>query len=198
MQIKILDKVFECENQVAAVEGVFEQINQLLAESSEHVSCFEIDGVEVYQDYDQYIVANLEDIKTIVIKMKPLKDLLGDAFISIQDYLVRAVPEIENLVNEFYQGVSQNTWNKFDQLLEGLQFIMDALNVVSIHPELCSNATQFCQIKDNIVNQISVLQEAMENQDRVSIGDILLYEIIPSFKMLNQEINMNVENGKVN
>ncbi|WP_425058492.1 hypothetical protein SCACP_31460 [Sporomusa carbonis] len=197
MQIKILDKVFECDNQVTAVEGVFEQINQILANSDQHLSCLEIDGVKVYHDYDQYIVANLEDIKTIIVRIKTLKELIDDAIISMQDYLVRAVPEIEATVDEFYQGASQHTWSNFSQLLDGLQFIVDTLNVVSKHQDWYYNAEQLILVKQNLLRQIVMLQEAMESQDRVWLNDVLLYEIIPSFQALNKEIEGSFETGQV-
>ncbi len=188
MQIKILDKVFECDNQVAAVERVFEQINQILAESDHHLSCLEINGVKVYQDYGQYIVDNLEDIKTIVFKIKTLKELVDDAITSMQDYIVRAVPEIESMVDEFYREADQNTWSNFSQLLEGLQFVIDTLNVVSKHQDWYCNAERLISVRQNLLKQIVMLQEAMESQDRVCLNDVLLYEIIPSFMALNKEI----------
>lgn len=198
MQIKILDKVFECDNQVAAVERVFEQINQMLADSNHHLSCLEINGIKVYQDYDKYIISNLENVNTVVVITKTLKELLADAIISMQDYLVRAVPEIEAMVDEFYRGANQDTWSNFSQLLDGLQFIIDTLNVVSKHQDLYYNVEQLISVQQNLLRQIVMLQEAMESQDRVWLNDVLLYEIIPSFQALNKEIVGVTVAGQVN
>lgn len=197
MQIKIWDEVFECPNEMAAIETVFEQINQLLADSTQRLSCLEVDGVEVFEDYSQYIVSNLSDIQTIVVKVKTLKELMDDTLISIHGYLERAIPEIEKIVDDFYHGVSQDTWNRFAQFMEGLQFIIDALESVSQHQEWYYNAAQFVLVKDNLLKQIIILQEALESQDRVRLSDALLYEIIPSFKALMQEIYLNIEYSRV-
>lgn len=198
MQIKILDQVFECDNQFSEVEDVFNKVSQLLTETKQHISSLEIDGVEVYEDYVQYIMANLDSIDTIVVNMKTLREMLEGALASIQDYLSRAIPEIEILADEFYQGISQNTWEKFAQLFDGLQLIIDSIQVVSEHPELYSNSAKFVEIKDSIIEQLSLLQSALESQDRVSVGDLMLYRLIPSFQMLQGEIAASNNPGKMN
>ncbi len=198
MQIKILDNVFECDNQVAAVEKVFEQINQILAKSDRRLSCLEINGIKVYQDYDQYIISNLENIKTIVVITNTLKELIDDTVISMQDYLVRAIPEIEVIVDEFSRGASQDTWSNFSQLMDGLQFIVDTLNALNKHQDWYFNAEQLISEQQNLLRKIVMLQEAMESQDRVWLNDVLLYEIIPSFKALNKEIEGVAATGQMN
>ncbi|CQR70441.1 hypothetical protein SOV_39740 [Sporomusa ovata DSM 2662] len=197
MQIKILDKVYECENQIAAVENVFSQVNELVTQAKLNLGSIVIDGTELYGDYDQYIVEHIEDIKTIIINVRTLKELMDDTLVTIQEYLLRAIPEIDKIVDEFYYEVTPNTWDKFAQLLEGLQFITDSLATISENQEWYYNASQFNLIKQNILRQIAMLQEAMELQDRVKLSDALLYEIIPSFQALNKEINVNSEYGKV-
>ncbi|WP_371362958.1 hypothetical protein SRRS_39680 [Sporomusa rhizae] len=197
MEIRILDKVYKCENQIVAAESVFSQINELLANANVNISSIEIDDIELYCDYNQYLLEHIEDIKTIVVNVRTLKELMDDTLISIQEYLIRAIPEIDNMVNEFYQEVTQNTWDKFGQLLEGLQYITNTLTTISDNNEWYYNASQFEIVRKNILKQIILLQEAMELQDRVKLSDVLLYEIIPSFKALDKEISLNTEYGKV-
>jgi hypothetical protein len=117
-----------------------------------------------------------------------LPELLADTFISIQEYLERAIPEVNKLADEFSQEIGQSTWNNFSQLMEGLRFIFDMLEVIDAHQELCYNALQFGTIRANMVEAITVLQEATETQDRVSLSDILRYEIVPLLEKLNNEI----------
>lgn len=197
MQIIVFDQVFECENEISAVENIFKQVNELLAESNQNLRCLDIDGVRIDEDYEQYIVENIETIKTIVVKVKALREIMDDTLKSIQEYIERAIPEIDMIVDEFYHDVSPNTWNKFTQLLEGLQFIVDSLNVVSENQDWYPNTPQYITVKQNLLKRIVMLQEAMERQDRVRISDVLLYEIIPSFKALSWEIDVHTNNVQV-
>lgn len=196
MQIKVLDKVFECENEMSALEDVFDLINKLLAESNHNLRCLEIDGQEFVSDFEQYIVENIKAIKTIIVKVKTLQELLDDTLISIKEYSIRVIPEIDKLVDDFYHEVSPATWDKFGQLLEGLQYIIDSLKVISEKQDEYPNK-QFIELHQNLLKRIIMLQAAMESQDRVRISDVLLYEIIPSFKSLSWEIDVHTNIGQV-
>lgn len=197
MQIEVVDQIFECENDILAVENMFSQVHELLAKANLNLRCLEIDGAELYQDFEQYIVENIETIKTIVVKVKTLLELMDDTLISIQEYSARVIPEIDMMVDEFYHEVSGNTWDKFAQLLEGLQFIIDSLDVICENQGWYLNAAQFVGIRQNLLKRIIMLQEAMESQDRVRISDVLLYEIIPSFTALTREIDVHTSIGQV-
>lgn len=197
MEIKILDKVYTCENQIAAVEAVFAQINELLTASKVNISSITIDDEELYSDYSQYILEHMEGIKTIVVHVKSLQELMDDTLMSIQEYVIRAVPEIDIIVDEFYQEATPNTWDKFGQLLEGLQYITNTLAMISDNKEWYYNASQFEVIRQNLLRQIVMLQAAMELQDRVKLSDALFYEITPSFKALAKEITVIIKYGKM-
>lgn len=197
MQIELFDQLFECENEISAVENIFNQINKLLAESNQNLRCLEIDGAELSENYEQYITENIGTIKIIIVKVKSLQELMDDTLISIQEYLERIIPEIDKIVDEFYHEVTSNTWNKFAQLLDGLMYIIDSLNAICENQAWYPNNPQFVTVKQNLLKRIIMLQEAMESQDRVRISDVLLYEIIPSFKALSLEIDVHKNNGQV-
>lgn len=184
MEIKLFDRVFICENRLEAVDQAFEQIHQLLMTSNQRVSCLEVDETAVYTDFERYIANNLAEINTIIVRVKTLKELLDEAIVSIQDYAARAIPEIDKLVDQFFREVNQETWNTFSNLLEGLQFIMDTLEVLSSQQALCKSFERFILLKQEMARKICSLQAALESQDRVRLSDVLLYEIIPSLQAL--------------
>ena len=188
MKIKLMDKVFTCDNRIPAVEETFNQINKLLADTRQVLNCLIIDNREIEEDYSQYIIDNLKEIDTIEIKVQSRQELIDDTLASIREYLERAVPEIDKLVDQFYQEVNQNTWQKFAQLMEGLQFIVDTLQVIDRNKDWYHNAVQFVQVSEKLRRQIVMLQEALESKDRVWLSDVLLYEITPSFQALNRAI----------
>lgn len=197
MQVILYDQTYTCENDMLAVEQLFQRLGQMLVENGQRVVCLEIDGVEVYTDYDLYITDHLNSIQSVVIKIKTEQELLTDSLLSVKEYLERAVPEIDKLVDQFYHEVTSETWNTFAQLLEGLQYIMGTLEAVVQHADWYFNGKQLTLAKDNLSKTIVVLQNAAESQDRVWLCDVLLYEIIPVFKSLSLAIDVNFKNGKV-
>jgi hypothetical protein len=192
MQIKVLDKVFECDNQISAVESTLVEVNQLISESKLALSCLEIDGIEVYEEYYQYIIDNVENIEMIVVKIKPLKEMMDDTIVSIEAYVLRAIPEIQQLADEFSQNVSQDSWVKLAQLLEGLQYIVQVITMIMENKDWYHNSEQYGDIHQELVSKLSMLREAMENQDRTSMSDLLIYEMIPFFEELVKEIKRTI------
>lgn len=188
MRIIIRDQEFTCENDIMVVEQVFERISQLLTEKDQMIVCLEIDGVEVYDEFGQYIADHLRDLEVILVNAKTQQELLADTLTSVREYVTRAIPEIDKLVDELYHEVTSDTWNTFTHLIEGLQFITESLDAVVQHEDWYFNAKQFALAKENLANKINMLHEAAVSQDRVWLSDVLLYEIIPAFRSLSMTI----------
>ncbi|OPY58790.1 MAG: hypothetical protein A4E55_00664 [Pelotomaculum sp. PtaU1.Bin035] len=193
MKIMILDEVLECTNEVSAVESMFQHVNQLIAESNLALSHMDIDSVEVYENYYQYVLDHLHTIQVIDIIMKTMNDLILDALLSTESYLARSLPEIRLLVDEFYQGPGKISWVKFEQLLEGLQWMLNMLATIGENKEWYHNKEQYRSIAGQLSNQIGLLQEAFENKDMTLLSDLLGYEIVPSLENLEIKIKETLD-----
>lgn len=197
MQIILYDQTYSCKNEMAEVEKIFQILSQMLIENGQRIASLEIDGVEVFTNYDLYINDHLESIQIIFIKVITDQELLEDSLLSVKGYLERAVPEIDKLVDQFYHEVTAETWKVFAQLLEGLQYVMGSLGAVSQHEDWFHNIRQFALFKAKFTDTIVMLQNAAESQDRIWLCDVLLYEIIPVFKSLSLVIDLNFKSGNV-
>lgn len=197
MQIILLGQTYTCENNMFAIEQIFQKLNQILMENGQRIVGLEVDGVGIYSNLEQYIADHLNNVQIIIVKVKTDQEFLNDSLLSIHEYIERATPEIDKLVDQFYHEVTPKTWNIFGQLLEGLQYIMSSLAIVTQHKEWYFNIRQFNLAQENLSKAIVILQNAAENQDRVWLCDILLYEIIPSFKSLSIAIQANFKSTKV-
>ncbi|WP_434511445.1 hypothetical protein [Desulfitobacterium sp. AusDCA] len=197
MQIILLGQTYTCENNMFAIEQIFQKLSQILMENGQRIVGLEVDGVEICSNFDQYITDHLNNVQTIVVKVTTEQEFLNDSLLSIHEYIERAVLEIDKLVDQFYHEVSSETWNTFAQLLEGLQYIMGSLALVTQHEEWYFNIRQFVLAQENLSKAIVMLQNAAENKDRVWLCDALLYEIIPSFKLLSRAIQANFKSARV-
>lgn len=193
MNIVLSNQTFLCENDMIAMNQLFQRIRQILEETGQSLINLVVDGEEVYTEFDQYIEEHLKSIQTITINAKTQQELLDDALLSIKEYLERAVLEIDKLVDQFYHEVTSETWNTFSQLLEGIQYIMKTLETVVMHENWYCNVKYFVQAKESLSQNISILQKALESQDRVWLSDVLIYEITPVFKLLCTVIEKNIE-----
>ena len=185
MRVKILDQELELANHPAAIEALFSMIDGKLKDTGYALSSLIVDGVAIDTDYALYLSQRITEIQEIKVEVKSLRRLMVETMQTAVEYLERAQPEVERLGNDFYQGPTEDTWNKFSQLLEGLEWLLEAGTVIeSFHPEQQIATRWGAQFKE----KIKLLRDAMENSDHVLLGDLLQYEISTLFTALDEEI----------
>jgi len=170
--------------------GVFEQIqdflNKSLIDSEMFFSHMIIDEVEVYHDYELYIEDRLSKIENILIEVKSYLEFTNDIILSIHDYSDRALPELKQLSDAFYQSSTSSSWSNLDDLVEALQWIYNAIMSIDKEKDTPSNWDKYITIAASFEVLFPNLLEALETQDHILIADIIAYEIIPLFQDINQ------------
>ena len=114
--------------------------------------------------------------------------------LSTIDYLDRSIPEIEMLSNEFYKTPSKESWQKLMDLIEGIRWIMDTFvsidsngelkNIVNSYEEWNLYAKDVYSLQELMMD----FEEILRNNDFISTGDILSYEIVPLFKEMKKKL----------
>jgi len=99
------------------------------------------------------------------------------------DYLERAIPAVEILAGEFYRGAVPETWDRFGDLLNGLQWL---LKITEFRPTDGVDAFQNFLLR--IKPKISGLEEALKNSDQILLADLLCYDILPLLKTLEFDL----------
>ncbi|MEL7564381.1 MAG: hypothetical protein AAGU27_05800 [Dehalobacterium sp.] len=127
------------------------------------------------------------------VDSKSRKEMLDEMFISAHGYLNRALPEIEKLAEGFYQSPSDETWQSFLQLLEGIQWLFDFMNHVVQNKSLFGNWVKFAEISTNLQEQLHQLEEAVQSQDMTLIGDTILFEVAGILETARSEILYTID-----
>ena len=188
MRIKILEQVIELENHPSSIGELFTKIEEKLENTGQIFSHLTIDGNEIFTDYAQYLMQNIAEIQEIVVGTKSFRELLTETMGTAQEYLKRATPEVEKLCDEFYRGPTEDSWSKFAQLLEGLEWLLQVVTAVDTYTLVTENQHPYAQLGTEFQKKAKELQEAMENTDYVLIGDLLRYEFIPIFSSFSKTI----------
>lgn len=198
MKIRILDKVLEYGNKQFVYNDFVEEVNKSLKKSNLIFSHLVIDGKEVYEDFNNFISNNIENIKEINVIAKTEKEISTDIILSTIDYLDRAVPEIDKLSNEFYKTPSQASWNKLIDLIDGIRWIIDSFITIDSNADLKSIVNSYEEwnlyAKDvySLKELLSEFEDILENSDYVSVADILSYEIVPLFKSMEEKLKKSI------
>ncbi|WP_129597517.1 hypothetical protein [Anaerophilus nitritogenes] len=194
MKIYILDQVLEYENDRNILDNMFKKINQMIENSKLILSCISIDGYDVYNDFQNYFIDHIKNIKEVKVIAKTENEICTDTLLLTMDYLKNAVPEIEILSNEFYKTPTNTTWNKLADLIEGINWIITSFISIDSHNELKNIINNYEEwnlyAKDiySLKNIIIEFENILQNNDLVSTADILFYEIIPIFNEMKEKL----------
>ena len=194
MVIKIMDtdKVFE--NKDSEISKVFDYINSNLENKNVFLKSLEIDGIEIYEDYYEYFIENINFIEEVKVNFQILSELVRDTLHSSYEYIERAVPLIEALSNSFRKGPTEKSWNELENLFSGIEWILESYSNIDRYKnlnELISNYyiwNEYVMEIEKLRLTLPVFFDAVKNQDSVLISDILMYEINPIFQDMNEKL----------
>jgi len=105
-----------------------------------------------------------------------------------------AIPQLKVLSDEFYAAPTTDTWNKMSDFLEGVQWVISTFSSIDGWQNLNTIVNDY-EVWNGYAKEIFSLQqiivefeEVLENNDVVSIGDILAYEIEPILKSMEENL----------
>lgn len=190
MQVIIGEKQLQYENTKQGVTSLLNEIESNQAEKGLIFNHVTIDGIDIYDNIEEHLFANFNNISTVTVHLISKEMLKKDIIHSIYEYVKRSIPEIEKLSNDMYKGTSPEVWGRFGQLVEGVQwlsqsgsFFSDVVDLLKEN-ELLVEHTLFI-----FEREMEELEEALEQQDNVLLGDIMRYEIIPRFEEIAEHLS---------
>ena len=194
MKFTFLENTIDIDNTLVGIDQAFNSVNEKLSDAEFMFSHLVIDGQDYYDGFEEHISENIESIQQIKVIVKTNKEIINDVLLSTEDYLQSALPEVEKLVDEFYNNPTQATWSKYEQLLEGIHWIVSAVSAMDQTPHQIENWNEFLTAITSLENELQGLNEAMENKDYVLIADIIQYEITPIMEKLKNEVTTTIDN----
>lgn len=191
MKLLFKGETIQVDNELS-VEFITEEINCLLA-NRYYFSHLVADGVEIYEEPEQYLEQHLHEITELEIIAKTEQEFVNDLLLTSEEYINRAVPEIEVLADQFYNNPDKESWNKFGQLLEGLQWLTHLVQTIGSVDKKPENWMNYLKASSSVNEELKNLEDALKNNDRILIADILNYEVLPFFKELKKEIQYTID-----
>ncbi|MGE6257336.1 hypothetical protein ACQKCU_05395 [Heyndrickxia sporothermodurans] len=178
MKFSYLNKDYELENNISILNEFLIQMNANFQKQGRIIKTIMIDGIEINQEFEQYVINNIQKINHIEILDVDLKVFLNEVIIEAIQYLQNALPELEKLHEEFYSEITSSTWEKFNFFLEGGQWILQVVQVLIEQVQM----KEIEEIQGKLTSILEEMLSALENQDTTLIGDLLSYEISPIYE----------------
>lgn len=190
MEVIIENKLFQFENSISEVDKILGQIEKEMYEVSKVVQSLIIDDIEIYNDYNEYLVKNIKSIENIRVTSSTYKELLIDTLESGLDYLKRVPEQIELLAESYYNIPSHQSMNDLGDLLGGIRWLIDIYAYINTNKDLnqvienYSGWNLYGQGVHSLNELLPDFENALSSEDNVTIADILSYEVRPKFDVM--------------
>lgn len=194
MKVHILDKTLEYENNIDTIDTIFDEINNIVKNSSKILSYLIVDSIEVYEDFYDYFLDNIKAIEEVKVIALTYEELVNDILISAIKYIRKAQENIEELSNSFYKSPDKESWEDLSDLLGGVSWIINTFASIDKDPRLKETVLSYeawnlyAQEVFSLQDLLGDFEESLVNNDNVTIADILLYEILPIFEEMEQKL----------
>lgn len=199
MIVTLLDRKWEYSNKINEIKEMFQNINRSLSELGLLFERMVIDGVEVFDNHEEYISDHIIGINSITVMTRTKRQFAEDTLLSLEQYIDRVLPILPQVAESFYIRASGEIWQQFQELLNGLEWIINIVPAAWDEEVLTSfhNTENYIKIVSKLKLQIIQLGEALEMKDHILIGDTISYEIVGTFKELQTEIAATIEHGEI-
>lgn len=177
---------------VPSADAVIAEIN-LFLQDAYYFSHLIVNGVEVNDDPEAYLVQHLGELKEIEVVAIPAKEFVNDLLLSAEDYVTRALPYIVELADGFAQGGHEERWPDLEDLLEGVQWITSMTATIE---ESIARPTTWEQVTEQIEvleSSLPQFEQALVNQNQDEISTILGTTVQQVFEQLSEDITKIID-----
>ncbi|WP_117168767.1 hypothetical protein [Paraliobacillus sediminis] len=194
MQLLIKGKSVEFKNDFSAIHDILSYIENEVKLSEKNFSHLVINGEEVYEQFEDKLRDNVDDLKKVEVVLLSLKELLNETYLSGETYLTNALPAIKSTIDLFYQGASKEPLSKLQQILDALEWIDQLVNSIDQSKQRPANWEDYLVAITTIRTELASLEDALKSNDPILIADILNYEIFPALEALKNAFTVSIDN----
>lgn len=183
MELHLSSEMLIYENSVKNIDILIQKINEDLEKNKLYFSHLIINGKEVYSDFEEQIMEQINTIEKIELVTKTIDEFINDLTVSLNEYSNRAIPIIKQLTEQFYQSPTEESWGMLQDLLEGLNWVYSTIKSMG-NTELNEYKEKLLNVANHFEVELPNLLDAIESHDYILIGDIISYEILPQFESI--------------
>jgi len=204
MKIYIENQILEFDNDKNELDKIFNRIEEEVTKTSKVFNSLIIDDNEIFNDYYDYFLDNINSIENVEVVLLTYKELANETLTSTLDYIKRTPELIENLANSFYKNPNRKSWSELNDLLEGISWIISTFSSIDNDRNLnsiVSNHESWNLYSKEIILLSEIIpdfEDVLSSQDNVAIADILSYEIQPKFSTMAEKLSQLVSTKENN
>lgn len=169
------------------LEQGLNRIFRELYEQNEIVQEVIVDGTRYREDYNDRILNNLgtiRDLEIITVNGQLIASEITDELVGYVPKVIRAFDSISEL---FYGEMTRDDWHTVNQLLEGIGWVIQSVEVLNTRAEKTANAVQRATWQSFLVTvagHLAELEGHLQQSDYTAAADLLKFEMPGAFETL--------------
>lgn len=194
MKIIVDEKLTDYQNEnLKNLDQFWRELTKQLFSENRIIQHVDIDGKRYYSDYEKIIVNNFNTIKKVHISTISEKEFFELNLIELNHLINGILNNLDHVSGAFYGEMKQQEWENFREFIQALTWMHQMLSVINQIGEksgILLDQIDFIKIAifeiEKIVRQIN---ENIEIDDMISVGDILEYELRPLLLKMEKQIS---------
>ncbi len=140
------------------------------------------------------IFDNIKSVDEVKVVMLSTKAVIRENLVTIDEYVERAIPTMNNLADRFQKGADLDDWDHISELFEGIGFIfytLESIDTMGNLDEIVPNYSAWNGYVLEVKSLEEVLKElniAVENKDETSISELLTSKVVPVFEKIKRKL----------
>lgn len=167
-----------------------DELNSLWAECTKRIYnedrliySVEIDGKVFFNEYESYIRDHIMEITYIHISTLSRIESINETESSLNEYLNSYIPITSSIADQMYGELSQEAWGIFAKSLQGLEWIVNSFDFLHyLYRGDRVKESELASYCDELKKTISELDKNLNENNIVTVGDILQYELLVLLK----------------
>lgn len=173
-----------------SLDRYWKQLNQSLHEKNEIIQYIDLNEQRVYEQFEQTIVANFNQIETLKIHTISEIRVLDETLAELQNFTDKMLAAANSIADHFYGDLTREHWQRFSEFSQGLEWMYQALHSIVFlmekHHVHLNDKAEFQNILKQMEGKVRLLEEAIRVEDHAMIGDAVSFEFVPLLGELKQ------------
>jgi hypothetical protein len=189
MNFKILGQDYILPSASGSLEQIKNIVYQTAADQSLIFNGLVIDGEAVREAPFTYLEERLAEVKQVEALLESETAYVDELLREFLSVLRQGIPQIIDIGQFFYRH-SPEIWAEMDSFLEVMDLLMQIYQEMEALPHILNERYKKLDMRrlelerDKFTGLIVALNQVLPPKDTVAIGDLMIYELVPSLQVM--------------
>ena len=185
MRVRISNIEFTVDKTPAGLDELFSRIDDAMNEFQVYFSHLKVDGEDLSDSSRENLTAQMDKIQDVEVIFQTAEQYLMQVVRIMEHFIEQSVPVMKLVANDFYGHYDNDTWERFNLIVTIFTEIVQTIRGLVSNSDFRGKVDIFGKLGEDIVKELTALNEAIVGNDMILAADLLLYELKPFVENLH-------------